>query len=83
MMLAFFFFKGGKEDSLSTTRRRRVIIIIKSIFFLLFAQVDIDQRQVTREEGIEFAKAHGCLFLECSAKTKLNVEQVNQIFDNF
>ena len=24
---------------------------------------------------MDFAKAHGCLFLECSAKTKLNVEQ--------
>lgn len=30
---------------------------------------------VSKEEGIEFAKQHGCLFIECSAKTRLNVEQ--------
>jgi GTPase SAR1 family protein len=30
---------------------------------------------VSKEEGIEFAKQNGCLFIECSAKTRLNVEQ--------
>ncbi|CAN0878706.1 Ras-related protein RABC2a [Linum grandiflorum] len=39
-------------------------------------KVDKDsERAVTREEGIELAKEHGCLFLECSAKTRENVEQ--------
>ncbi|CAN0926188.1 Ras-related protein RABC2a [Linum grandiflorum] len=39
-------------------------------------KVDKDSdRAVTREEGMELAKEHGCLFLECSAKTRENVEQ--------
>ena len=33
------------------------------------------ERVVSREEGIALAKEHGCLFLECSAKTRENVEQ--------
>lgn len=32
-------------------------------------------RQVTKEEGAQFAKENGALFLECSAKTKLGVQQ--------
>ena len=32
-------------------------------------------RAVTKKEGIEFAREYGCLFLECSAKTKVNAEQ--------
>ncbi|KAK9167240.1 hypothetical protein Scep_002431 [Stephania cephalantha] len=33
------------------------------------------ERVVTKREGIEFARQQGCLFLECSAKTRTNVEQ--------
>ncbi|PSS23635.1 Ras-related protein like [Actinidia chinensis var. chinensis] len=33
------------------------------------------ERVVSREEGIALATEHGCLFLECSAKTRENVEQ--------
>jgi Ras-related protein Rab-18 len=33
------------------------------------------ERAVTKKEGIEFAREYGCLFLECSAKAKVNVEQ--------
>uniref|UniRef100_A0A5B7B6C1 Ras-related protein RABC2a n=1 Tax=Davidia involucrata TaxID=16924 RepID=A0A5B7B6C1_DAVIN len=33
------------------------------------------ERVVSKEEGIALAKEHGCLFLECSAKTRENVEQ--------
>ncbi|XP_072986885.1 ras-related protein RABC2a-like [Typha latifolia] len=33
------------------------------------------ERMVTREEGIAFAKESGSLFLECSAKTRANVEK--------
>lgn len=32
-------------------------------------------REVTKEEGAQFAKENGALFLECSAKTKLGVQQ--------
>lgn len=33
------------------------------------------ERLVTREEGIAFAQEYGCLFLECSAKTRTNVQK--------
>ena len=33
------------------------------------------ERVVSREKGIALAKEIGCLFLECSAKTRENVEQ--------
>ncbi|XP_059667562.1 ras-related protein RABC2a [Cornus florida] len=33
------------------------------------------ERVVNREEGIALAKEHGCLFLECSAKTREKVEK--------
>ncbi|CAL5389400.1 unnamed protein product [Camellia sinensis] len=36
------------------------------------------ERVVSREEGIELAKQLGCLFYECSAKTKKNVDQCFQ-----
>ncbi|KAK4773278.1 hypothetical protein SAY87_028297 [Trapa incisa] len=32
-------------------------------------------RVVSKKEGIDFARQYGCLFLECSAKTRVNVEQ--------
>ncbi|XP_074562160.1 ras-related protein RABC1-like [Curcuma longa] len=34
-----------------------------------------NERVVTKKEGINFAREYGCLFLECSAKTRVNVEQ--------
>lgn len=33
------------------------------------------ERAVTRKEGIDFAREYGCLFIECSAKTRVNVHQ--------
>ncbi|CAK7346863.1 unnamed protein product [Dovyalis caffra] len=33
------------------------------------------ERVVAKKEGIDFAREYGCLFLECSAKTRVNVEQ--------
>ncbi|KAI9114407.1 hypothetical protein K1719_014635 [Acacia pycnantha] len=32
-------------------------------------------RVVSKEEGIDFAREYGCLFIECSAKTRINVQQ--------
>jgi hypothetical protein len=32
-------------------------------------------REVTKGDGINFAKAHGMLFMECSAKAKTGVLQ--------
>jgi len=34
-----------------------------------------EPRQVSREEGLAFAKKHAMLFIECSAKTRLGVQQ--------
>lgn len=33
------------------------------------------ERAVTRAEGVAFARAHGCLFLEVSAKSRLGVQE--------
>lgn len=33
------------------------------------------ERVVTKKEGIDFAREYGCLFIECSAKTRVNVQQ--------
>lgn len=33
------------------------------------------ERTVSKKEGMEFAREYGCLFLECSAKARVNVEQ--------
>lgn len=32
-------------------------------------------RVVTKKEGMDFAREYGCLFIECSAKTRVNVQQ--------
>lgn len=34
-----------------------------------------NERAVTREEGLALAREHKCLFLECSAKNKENVQK--------
>nr|GMC66548.1 ras-related protein RABC1-like [Ipomoea batatas] len=33
------------------------------------------ERAVTKKEGIDFGREYGCLFIECSAKTRVNVQQ--------
>ncbi|KAL5703718.1 protein-serine/threonine phosphatase [Ranunculus cassubicifolius] len=46
------------------------------IKMLVGNKVDKDGgRAVTKKEGIDLARRYGCLFLECSAKTRVNVEQ--------
>ncbi|XP_047323651.1 ras-related protein RABC1-like [Impatiens glandulifera] len=48
----------------------------ESIKMLVGNKVDMqNERVVTRKEGIDFARQCGCLFIECSAKTKMNVTQ--------
>ncbi len=47
-----------------------------------------DERQVSEEEGQLFAREHGLLFMEASAKTALNVEaaflqSAQQIYDKW
>lgn len=46
------------------------------IKMLVGNKVDRDsERAVTREEGLALAQEHKCSFLECSAKTRANVQQ--------
>lgn len=33
------------------------------------------EKVVTKEEGLELARKYGCLFIECSAKTRFNVDK--------
>lgn len=46
------------------------------VIMLIGNKSDLDhRRQVSREEGEKFAKEHGLIFLETSAKTAANVEE--------
>lgn len=59
----------AKEIDLYSTNQNCVKVLVGN-------KVDRDsERVVSREEGIALAKEHGWLFLECSAKTRENVEQ--------
>lgn len=40
------------------------------------------RRAVSTEEGEQFAKEHGLIFMEASAKTAQNVEEVTKDFPN-
>ena len=40
------------------------------------------RRAVSTEEGEQFAKEHGLIFMEASAKTAQNVEEASEIFAN-
>ena len=58
------------------------------VIMLIGNKSDLDhRRQVTREEGEKFARDHGLIFLETSAKTSSNVEEAfhntaQKIYDN-
>lgn len=48
------------------------------VIMLIGNKCDLDQRrQVSTEEGERFAKDNGLIFLETSAKTAFNVEDVS------
>eukprot|EP00128_Syssomonas_multiformis_P011043 Colp12_sorted_trinity150504_noHs@4149 len=44
------------------------------VTMLVGNKIDLD-REVTRDEGLEFAQKHSMMFIECSAKTKVGVTQ--------
>ncbi|XP_044473158.1 ras-related protein RABC2a-like [Mangifera indica] len=59
----------AKEVDLYSTNQDCVKMLVGN-------KVDRDsERAVSREEGMNLAKEHGCLFLESSTKTRENVEQ--------
>lgn len=54
------------------------------ILLLVGNQVDKSPREVTREEGLAFAKKKQMLFIECSAKTKVGIQQTfDGIFNSY
>lgn len=62
------------EDCLKFSSPNIVIMLIGN-------KSDLDaQRQVTQEEGSTFASKHGLHFLETSAKTSENVDEVSFFF---
>ncbi|KAF5184468.1 Ras-related protein rabc1 [Thalictrum thalictroides] len=59
----------GKEIDLYSTNRDCIKMLVGN-------KVDKEsERVVTRKEAMDFAREYGCLFIECSAKTRVNVEQ--------
>jgi Ras-related protein Rab-18 len=59
----------GKEIELYSTNQECVRMLVGN-------KVDREsERGVSREEGIALAKELNCMFLECSARTRQNVEQ--------
>jgi len=42
---------------------------------LIGNKIDKPEREVSREEGSKFARQHNMLFVECSSKTRLGVDQ--------
>mmetsp|Transcript_56883 Transcript_56883/g.149846 ORF Transcript_56883/g.149846 Transcript_56883/m.149846 type:complete len:94 (-) Transcript_56883:63-344(-) len=45
------------------------------IKLLVGNKIDKANREVTRAEGIDFARSRGMLFIECSAKAKTGIQQ--------
>ncbi|KAM0938869.1 putative small monomeric GTPase [Dioscorea sansibarensis] len=62
-------YEWAKEIELHSTNQDCVKVLVGN-------KVDQEaNRTVSREEGIALAQEYGCLFLECSAKTRENVEK--------
>jgi Ras-related protein Rab-18 len=58
----------------------------KIVKILVGNKIDLEKRQVSRQEGEAFAREHGMMFIECSAKSRVGIQQVfmetvNQILD--
>jgi Ras-related protein Rab-18 len=53
----------------------RSIFCSDVVKLLVANKIDLGDRQVAREEGLAFAKSKAMVFIECSAKTKLGIQQ--------
>jgi len=65
------------SSCLSGTRGLHILPIKKSqilILFYIFSDLE-SRREVKKEEGEAFAREHGLVFMETSAKTAANVEE--------
>ncbi|KAG6509998.1 hypothetical protein ZIOFF_028006 [Zingiber officinale] len=67
---------GNKADKvISATHDFPSLLLNHVVLKVLFECSSELERTVTSEEGIAFANEYKCLFLECSAKTRSNVER--------
>ncbi len=57
---------------------RRVFFFLEENLIRLFSDL-FARREVQKEEGEAFAREHGLIFMETSAKTAANVEEVKKI----
>ncbi|KAK6140181.1 hypothetical protein DH2020_026065 [Rehmannia glutinosa] len=66
------------EDCIKMLVGNKVDRFLSSYFLeheIYFSNIQESERVVSREEGITLAKELGCLFFECSATTRQNVER--------
>ena len=55
-----------KEVDLYSTYPNAVKLVVGN-------KIDQEAREVTLEEGLAFAREHGAIYIDCSAKTKVNL----------
>ncbi|CAL5368783.1 unnamed protein product [Camellia sinensis] len=63
----------GKEIELYSTNQDCIKMLVGNKVDKI--RMRESERVVTKKEGINFAREYGCLFIECSAKTRVNVQQ--------
>ncbi|CEF63441.1 Ras-related protein Rab-14 [Strongyloides ratti] len=81
--------RRGTFNNISTwLQDARKLTGASTVLFLIGNKSDLEeQREVTFDEGKQFSEENGLAFLECSAKTGSNVEEIfvtstNKIFQN-
>ena len=75
LFLFFFWKKSMICRKLNFLVENSLYYFSYNLWHLIYVWFQDSERVVSREEGIALAKELGCLFLECSAKTRENVEQ--------
>lgn len=69
--------RGSFESVAAWQKEADMYCTYENVVKLLVAnKIDRDDAQVTRADGERFAREHGMVFVECSAKTRKNIEQV-------
>ena len=64
---------GNWINEISMNANANIIII------LVGNKTDLEAREVTRVEGEQFAEEHGLIFMETSARTGINVQEVFRV----
>merc|ERR1712137_879267 len=67
---------GGTRSTIFCSGWRRPDRINTNMVIMLIGnKCDLERREISREEGERFAREHGLIFRETSAKTSHNVEE--------